>query len=242
VGCWTDDAINSKELKRLQSFISQSHTSSWHTPPPSNLVRSKARETEGRSVAVVHWIRCACSDGPKICGFRHMPGDWWGEGTSRVRRSEEACWSNSIACNSIRWLLPSTSAPTMHAQYTDWHSTGLYLTFSKSCTHNLALAIHQNPHAALHIGPFSSQFWPHAWLVDVCVWRGSSDGWERQTPISKSVRSVLCVVFELPWLTLTIKVELEGTMLETFCPRSISVAALAASWHGCCKRNSCVYP
>jgi len=36
-----DDAINSKELKRLHTFLSQTTRPSWHTPPPSNLGEAK---------------------------------------------------------------------------------------------------------------------------------------------------------------------------------------------------------
>ena len=89
-------------------------------------------------------------------------------------------------------LPPIAQVRTMH--HSTWSALLLTLTFSKSCTLTWPGVQITMPLSTSDL--FFSILAPC--MVGGCLcMRGSSDGWERQTPISKSVRSVLCVVLNI---------------------------------------------
>jgi len=109
-----DDAINSKELKRLQSFTPQTTSPSWRTPPPSNLGEAKHRKLKADQ-----WRSCIEFDGPAVMAQIRDFDKRGGEEATRVRRQKKLVEATLLLATAIRWA-------TSHC--TSAHHTSQYIT------------------------------------------------------------------------------------------------------------------
>jgi len=110
------------------------------------------------------------------------------EEDTRVRRQKKLVEATLLLATAIRWATSHRTSAHHASQY--MICILLTLTFSKSCTLTWPGVQITMPLSTSDL--FFSILAPC--MVGGCLcMRGSSDGWERQTPISKSVRSVLCV-------------------------------------------------
>jgi hypothetical protein len=154
-----DDAINSKELKRLQSFTPQTTSPSWRTPPPSNLGEAKHRKLKADQ-----WRSCIEFDGPAVMAQIRDFDKRGGEEATRVRRQKKLVEATLLLATAIRWATSHRTSAHHASQYMICITA--YLNILKELYPNLAWR--PNHHAALHIGPFLLNFGPmHGWWMFV---------------------------------------------------------------------------
>jgi hypothetical protein len=158
---WTvgDDSVNSEELKRLQSFISQTTRPSWHTSPPRNLGEAKHGKLKADQ-----WRSCIEFDVPTAMA---QIWDFDGQGheaDERSQRRKKLVEATLLLATAIRWATSYRTSDLHASRYTVCLTA--YLNILKSLYPSLAWR--PNHHAALHIGPLLLNFGPmHGWWMFV---------------------------------------------------------------------------
>ncbi|KIM80256.1 hypothetical protein PILCRDRAFT_89799 [Piloderma croceum F 1598] len=101
-----DDAKHSKELKHIQSFISQTKRPSWHTAPPSNLGEAK----HGKLTAD-QWRSCIEFDVPAAMAQIWDFNKRGGEDDERAQRQKKLAEATLLLAKAVQWATShSTSA------------------------------------------------------------------------------------------------------------------------------------
>ena len=104
-----DDALNLKELKRLQTFISQTTRPSWLTPPPSNLGEAKHGKLKADQ-----WRSCIEFDVPTAMAQIWILDRQEHEDNERTRRQKKLVEATLLLATAIRWAT-SHRTSTLHA-------------------------------------------------------------------------------------------------------------------------------
>ena len=157
VFCVGDDALQPKELDRLQKFLAQITRPSWHTAPPQNLGEAshgKLKADQWRSAiefdvtaAIAHvWS----NDSPQP------------EDEEKVQRRKMLVEATIHLATAIQWATSYHTSLVHAAQYMQCMVT--YLNILKKLYPTISWR--PNHHAALHIGPHLLRFGPmHGWWM-----------------------------------------------------------------------------
>ena len=154
-----DDTINSKELKHIQSFISQTTRPSWHMAPPSNLGEAKHGKLKADQ------LRSSIEFDVPAAMAQIWDFDKRGcEDNERVRRQKKLAEATILLATAIQWATSYCTSPHHASQF--MVCIVAYLNILKGLYPNIAWR--PNHHAALHIGPFLLNFGPmHGWWMFV---------------------------------------------------------------------------
>ena len=157
--CVGDDALQPKELTRLQKFLTQVKRPSWHTPIPQNLGEAshgKLKADQWRSAiefdvtaAIAHvWSH----DRPRF------------EDEERVQQRKMLVEATILLATAIQWATSYRTSKMHAARY--MHCMVAYLNILKKLYPTISWR--PNHHAALHIGPHLLRFGPmHGWWMFV---------------------------------------------------------------------------
>jgi hypothetical protein len=151
-----DDAINSKELKRIHTFISQTTRPSWHTPPPSNLGEAKHRKLKADQLrlSIEFDVPVAIA---QLWALDRREGE-------QAQRQGKLADATLLLATAIQWATSYCTSARHAANYMICLTT--YLNILKDLYPNLGWR--PNHHAALHIGPCLLLFGPmHGWRMFV---------------------------------------------------------------------------
>jgi hypothetical protein len=154
-----DDAINSKELKRIHTFLAQTTRPTWHTPPPKNLGEKSHRKLKADQ------LRSSMEfDVPAAMAQIWVIDNQSPDDDERTQRKEKLVDATILLTTAICWAT-SYETSELHA---GWFMKCMvaYLNILKELYPTIAWR--PNHHAALHIGSFLLLFGPmHGWWMFV---------------------------------------------------------------------------
>jgi hypothetical protein len=154
-----DDGVNTKELKRIHKFLSETTRPTWHTPPPSNLGEAshgKLKADETRSSIEF--------DVPAALAQIWDHDTQQSEEDEGARRQKKLFHATMLLATAIRWATSYLTSELHATQYMTCMTA--YLNTLKELYPNFPWR--PNHHAALHIGPFLLLFGPmHGWWMFV---------------------------------------------------------------------------
>jgi hypothetical protein len=154
-----DDGVNTKELKRIHEFLSETTRPSWHTPPPSNL-----GEASHGSLKADELRSSIEFDVPAALAQIWDHDTQQSKEDKGVRRQKKLFHATMLLATAIRWATSYLTSELHAAQYMICMTA--YLNTLKELYPNFPWR--PNHHTALHIGPFLLLFGPmHGWWMFV---------------------------------------------------------------------------